>query len=325
MTSLPLSNDNDLLDRACRGDKRAVSTIFNLLEDRRPEKLAQSQHILDELHARSAKRSHVLGITGPPGVGKSSLTSRFIQQLRAERKSVGVIAVDPSSRSTGGAILGDRIRFQYDDTDSGIYVRSMASRGDYGGVSDRTFAGSIVLRAGFDVVLIETVGVGQAEADIAALVDTLVLVIQPGSGDMLQFIKSGIMEIPHILIVNKADHVETAQKTLHEMRAALGHLQPRGGWTPQITACSALDGRGIPDAIQLMQTHLEHLLKTEALALVRRDQSAQWIARNLEAMFGSRGVTRWGGLEKIREELHNTAECGPFTLLEKIAHQIESA
>ena len=150
-------------------------------------------------------RAHVVGVTGPPGVGKSSLCAALVAAWRKDGKTVGVIAVDPSSKASGGALLGDRVRIVHDPADDGVFVRSMAARDRLGGLADQTLAAMVVMRALFDRVLIETVGVGQSETDVAGVADTVVFCVQPGSGDSLQFMKAGIVEIPHLIVVTKAD------------------------------------------------------------------------------------------------------------------------
>ena len=158
---------------------------------------------LDDYHIKA--KSHVIGITGPPGAGKSSLVDKIISEIRKNKKSVGVIAIDPSSRKSGGALLGDRTRFLLDPNDSDVFVRSMAAKDFLGGLSELTFPTMIVMRSIFDFVIIETVGVGQSETNVKDVVDSVILCVQPGSGDTIQFMKSGIFEIPDIVVVTKSD------------------------------------------------------------------------------------------------------------------------
>ena len=166
-------------------------------------------------------RAQVIGLTGPPGVGKSTLIARLIEALRAEDRSVGVIAIDPSSRRSGGALLGDRVRLALDAEDPGVFVRSMAARGRLGGLAAEAFAATLLMRAVYDRVIVETVGVGQSETDIAIVADTVVLCVQPGSGDSLQYIKAGIAEIPDIAVIGKADLGSIALKAQSDLEAAL--------------------------------------------------------------------------------------------------------
>lgn len=205
-----------LADRCLRGDVRAVARLISLLEDGDRGALAA----LDHFKSRSG-RALVLGITGPPGSGKSTLTDKLIGAFRSEGKTVGVLAIDPSSPFSGGAILGDRLRMQGHATDPGVFIRSLASRGKLGGLSAATAFGSRVLEAaGYDVVIIETVGVGQSEIDIVKVADLVVLISVPGLGDDIQVIKAGIMEIGDIFVVNKSDR-EGADRVVRELRAML--------------------------------------------------------------------------------------------------------
>jgi len=182
-----------------RGGKRALAAALADLE-RDPDG-PSTQALLDA--AWREPRAHVVGVTGPPGVGKSSLCSSLVASWRKDGMTVGVIAVDPSSKASGGALLGDRVRIVTDSADEGSFVRSMAARDRLGGLADQTLAAMVLMRALFDRVLIETVGVGQSEADVADCADTVVFCVQPGSGDSLQFMKAGIVEIPHLIVVTK--------------------------------------------------------------------------------------------------------------------------
>ncbi|HXW31173.1 MAG TPA: methylmalonyl Co-A mutase-associated GTPase MeaB, partial [Xanthobacteraceae bacterium] len=206
------------LEELRAGEKRALARALAAIEtEAGSEALAA---LLDQ--ACAAPRAHVLGVTGPPGVGKSTLTSHLIGRARGRGATVGVIAVDPSSRRTGGALLGDRARIATDPTDRGIYVRSMAARDRLGGLSDQTIAAMVLMRAIYDCVVVETVGIGQSEADISFVADTLLLCIQPGSGDSLQFMKAGIMELPDIVAVTKADLGDPARRAKADVEGALG-------------------------------------------------------------------------------------------------------
>jgi LAO/AO transport system kinase len=311
-----------LLEAVRAGDKKAVARLFNQLEDRRPERVRETAAALDELYRGSLERSHVVGVTGPPGAGKSCLVSRLMAEARSRGMTVGVIAIDPSSRRSRGAILGDRLRLDFDAADAGIFVRSMANRGDLGGVSDRTFAGTIVLRSAFDLVIVETVGVGQAESDVRDLSDTTVFVIQPGSGDMIQFIKAGIMEEPDLMVVNKGDQPQ-ARRTLNDVRSALHTNAGEGvAWQPKALLASALSGEGVAEVFGEVLRRREYLNAEGRLVAGRRTQAADWLVNETERLHGVRGIEALGGREALRERCRRETSAGPFEALERISGSI---
>ena len=223
-----------------QGGKRALASALADLE-RDPDG-PSTQALLDA--AWREPRAHVVGVTGPPGVGKSSLCSALVASWRKDGKTVGVIAVDPSSKASGGALLGDRVRIVADAADEGSFVRSMAARDRLGGLADQTLAAMVVMRALFDRVLIETVGVGQSETDVAGVADTVVFCVQPGSGDSLQFMKAGIVEIPHLIVVTKADLGAAAERARTDVAGALS-LATTGDWPLKTLAVSSRSGAGV--------------------------------------------------------------------------------
>ena len=274
--------------------------------------------------AYGAPRGQVVGVTGPPGVGKSTLLGAVIAGLRGQGRTVGVIAVDPSSRRSGGALLGDRIRLATDPEDAGVFVRSMAARDRLGGLADITVAAMVLMRAVFDVVLIETVGVGQSETDVAGAADTVVFCVQPGSGDSLQFMKAGIVEIPHIVTVTKSDTGAPARRAQADMRSALslgaadgeagaggepGTAEP--GWETRVLRVSALQGEGIDALIAAIDDHFAYLGGAGLLAPRRHAQAVHWLTEAVRARFGREGLKRAG-------EITLAPAGSPFARLEEI-------
>ena len=241
------------------GDLRALARAATMVENGRAEAL------LKELFAGTG-RALILGVTGAPGAGKSTFCDQLVETLRAEGKTVGVIAVDPSSPYTGGAILGDRIRMQRHHGDPGVFIRSMASRGNLGGLARATTDMALLFdAAGRDVVIIETVGVGQDEIDIARLADVTVVVLVPGMGDDVQAIKAGIMEIADVFVINKSDQ-PGAEKLEREIKAYFSLSHRPDGWTPPIVQTIASEGKGIGDALAAMRSYQETGLSGEKAA-----------------------------------------------------------
>jgi len=242
--------------RLTAGDRRALARVLTLVEDGRPE---VQREVIARLHPR-AGRARLIGITGAPGVGKSSVTNALVTVLRARGRRVAVLAVDPSSPLTGGALLGDRIRMQSHHGDDGVFVRSMAARGHLGGLAAALPAAALVLdAAGFDDIIVETVGVGQSEVDIAALADTTLVVLAPGLGDSVQAAKAGILEVADVLVVNKADQ-SGAGRLESELRGMLelGHvveIVAGAGWTPPVLRTIAVRGEGVDELLAAVEEH----------------------------------------------------------------------
>jgi LAO/AO transport system kinase len=236
-------------------------------------------------------RAAVVGLTGPPGVGKSTLASAFVRAWRARGRTVGVVAVDPSSRRTRGALLGDRTRIDVDPSDQGVFVRSMAARERLGGLADLCAAAVVLMRAVHDVVLVETVGVGQSETEVAELADTVVLAVQPGSGDSLQYMKAGIVEVPDVAVVTKADMGALAERARRDVEGALGLTAgPRDGWRPPVLLVSAPNEQGIDAALDAIDCHAASLAGT--LPAKREAQARLWLERWIREEFGRRGAAR---------------------------------
>jgi LAO/AO transport system kinase len=244
-------------ERALAGDRRSMARLISLIERRD----SCSIDLMKQIYPRTG-RAHTIGITGSPGAGKSTLVSRLIESFRESGRTVGVIAVDPSSPFSGGAVLGDRLRMQDHALDSGVFIRSMGSRGNLGGLSGATHEAALVLDAcGYDVVLIETLGVGQSEIDVIRISDTVCLVLVPGAGDDVQVMKAGIMEIADIFVVNKSDR-DGAEKVALDVKVMLDLVSGRK-WRPPVSLASARDGGGIGEIIENIARHREHLAESE--------------------------------------------------------------
>lgn len=266
------------------GDKREIARALAAIETEAHS--AALAALLDA--ACAAARAHVIGLTGPPGVGKSTLTNVLVARARARGETVGVIAVDPSSRRTGGALLGDRARIATDPADQGVFVRSMAARDRLGGLSDQTVAAMVLMRAVYDLVLIESVGIGQSEADISFVADTVLLCVQPGSGDSLQFMKAGVTELPDVVAVTKADMTEAARRTRADVEGALT-LYSEARRAP-VVLVAATRGEGLDDLEAALADHRAWLTDDERLARRRRAQELLWIEQAVRARFGSAGL-----------------------------------
>ncbi|MGO8998621.1 MAG: ArgK/MeaB family GTPase [Polyangiaceae bacterium] len=307
-----------LAARVVARERAAIAEALNLTEDRRASSRAAMTQLLKSLRASGAMdRAHRVGITGPPGVGKSTLVSALVREIRsgAHAKSVGVLAVDPSSIRSGGALLGDRMRIAPDPDDPGVFVRSLATAGELGGLARSVPLGVLVLSAAFDVTLVETVGVGQTETDVGHVVDGVAFVVQPGSGDALQFLKAGIMEVPDVLVVNKADQAELARRAMAELRAALASLHgagigERGDAAVPLLATSALDGTGVAELWGALETHRAALEKSGALAVRRRAGAIAWGVRAFARRQGEAGVERIGGEVALERALAARIDAG---------------
>jgi LAO/AO transport system kinase len=280
-------------------DLTAAPAALNLVENRspsaRPEIAALLAAVSPEALGGEAP-AHVVGVTGPPGAGKSTLLSALVAAWRRSGRTVAVLAVDPSSKRSGGALLGDRARIDSDPADRGVFIRSMAAGERLGGLAPATRAAAQALAAAFDVVVIETVGVGQSETEVAEAADTVAVIVQPGSGDALQFLKAGIMEVPDVLVVTKADLGVVAVRAVRDLRAALRSLGDRA--TEVVSVSSVHPVRGIDELIAALDAHRERLDLTSVRVRTRRlgalaDFVAEHGARGLRALGGRRAAERF--------------------------------
>lgn len=278
-------------------ERKSIAVALNLIEDRRPARQAQALALLDELTTYPAP-AHVVGITGPPGVGKSSLISRLLEIAAQKNRCTAVVAVDPSSKTSGGSILGDRGRMQIPQH-APVYIRSFAARDRLGGLSREAFSAVFLLRHLCDVVIVETVGVGQSETDIAHIADTIVLVVQPFSGDLLQFIKAGVMEIPDVLAVNKADDEALARKAMADVKAALSY--ERHAWTRPVLAVSAATNLHLADLDEAISSHYAHLLTSGNLLDQRAKRILAWAVGEVVHEVGHRGLSALGGASGVKD------------------------
>ena len=314
-----LNNNFKLVVEQVRsGDARALARAISTVENHTPG----WSELLKALFPYTG-HARILGLTGPPGAGKSTLVDQLARHYRKEKRTVGIIAVDPTSPYTGGAILGDRIRMQEHFSDAGIYIRSMATRGSLGGLARTTADVATVLdAAGRDLIMIETVGVGQDEVDIVRLADITVVILVPGMGDDVQSIKAGIMEIADIFVINKSDH-EGADRVEREIRALQSLAERADKWTPPIVKTVATEGAGIPQLAAAIADY-EAYLQRENLILQKKVQN--WQDRLVEML-------REALLDRAREQLAKGAVAGyaaevaehkrdPYQLVEEIVRSL---
>jgi LAO/AO transport system kinase len=307
------------VERAHTGDTRALARLVSLVENGAPELRA----IMKEL-APATGQARVIGITGAPGVGKSTITGALVAAYRERGERVGVLAVDPTSPFTGGALLGDRVRMQEHATDPGVFIRSMASRGHLGGLSRATPQALRVLdAAGYGVLLVETMGVGQAEVEIASLADTTLVAVAPGMGDAIQAAKAGILEIGDVFVVNKADK-PGAQEAVRDLRGMIALARrDEGAWKPPIVTTTAVKGEGVADLTAKVDAHWAWLDASgenhaRRLARAREEITAIAVAELRQRAGGLPGDTRLDGLA----ERVTNGDLDPFSAADELVSTV---
>ncbi|MFO7785397.1 MAG: methylmalonyl Co-A mutase-associated GTPase MeaB [Desulfatiglandales bacterium] len=310
-----MTSTTETVDKVISGDVRAVARVIRDIDDGIPE----VRDVLKALYPHTG-RAYVIGVTGAPGVGKSTLVDQMIAHLRAKDKSLGILAVDPTSPFSGGAILGDRVRMQRHSMDEGVYIRSMATRGHFGGLTQSTRSAIDVLDAmGKDIIIVETVGVGQDEVDVVRSAHTTVICVIPGMGDDIQAIKAGILEVGDIFLINKADR-EGSDKTMSDLRLMIDMDQKKhegGTWRPPILKAQAVFDQGVAELLDEIDKHAEYLISVygnlrfrSRKDKVREELSEMVKNRLIEAVMA--GITGSGEFEDTVEAIVR-GELDPYT------------
>lgn len=312
------NNTSEIVQKVTSGDIRAAAKLIRDIDDKIPE----VREVLKDLYPSTGK-AYIIGITGAPGVGKSTLVDQMVTHLRKEGKTVGVLAVDPTSPFSGGAILGDRIRMQRHSMDEGVFIRSMATRGYFGGLTQSTRSAIDVLDAmGKDYILVETVGVGQDEIDIVQSAHTTMIMLVPGMGDDIQALKAGILEVGDLFVVNKADR-EGADKTINDLRLMIEMDENRyeGGWKPPIVTAQAVFNKGIPEILEEIEKHRAFLASSaERQSTLKYEK----VKNGLTEMIKDRIITEILGdvvaSGDFEEAIHSIMErkVDPYTACDKI-------
>jgi LAO/AO transport system kinase len=301
-------------------ERREIARALDLVDDQRPAARALAQALLENLHGTAG--AHRIGLTGAPGAGKSTLLDALVRALRARGETLGILAIDPSSPLTGGALLGDRLRVRAAGADAGVFFRSLAARERLGGLADAAAASVEILGAAFDRVLVETVGVGQSEGEVRGLVDTLVYVANPATGDALQGMKAGVLELPDLFVVNKADLGALAERSANELSSGLA--LGAGEVAPPVLLVSARDGRGIDALLAALDQHRDALGMTGGLSARRRAGRDARVRSALRRRYGSFGLEAIGGAAALAARLEGDAETSEAALVCALGTEIEA-
>jgi len=310
----------DLVERLLKGDTGAAARLISMAEDEDPK----AAKALSVLHAHTGK-AQIIGVTGPPGAGKSTVIDQAVRIYRKKGRRVGILAIDPTSPFTGGAILGDRIRMQQHSTDPGVFIRSMGTRGWTGGLSKATASAIKILDAlGMDPIIVETVGAGQSEVEVVRSAHSVLIVEVPGLGDDIQAFKAGILEIGDVFVVNKADR-DGADKAVADLRAMLETCQEPREWTPPVLKCSARDGAGIEEVVDALDSHFKLIKKSGAKDLKdRRSAEREFmdVLRDRLAKYITEKVVKKGEFDALVERILRR-QMDPYSAAEKLLEPIE--
>ena len=309
-----MTKTEEIAQGVLAGNRRSIARAITIIENDNTE----TQKLIASVYSHTGK-AHIIGLTGPPGSGKSTLIEKIIREYRRKDKTVGVIAVDPTSPFTGGAFLGDRIRMQELSTDQGVFIRSMATRNYLGGIAKATKDATKVLdAAGKDIVIVETVGAGQSEVEIIKVAKTIVVICAPGLGDEIQAIKAGIMEIGDIFVVNKADR-ENADKAVMDIQAILQLNNKEKAWKPPLLKTVALTGEGVPQLIEKIEEH-NRFLEKELERKRSREKAEAELVEAIKEKVATSIIEEWRSKGKFEEFLQKILEkkIDPASIAEKL-------